>query len=325
MKSFIIKLLIFCLPVLIILLPLDVFLSENLKKSETFVLGEFQVWNDIYNRKINADVVIYGASRALYINPGIIEDSLNRSCYNLGINGLGFWHIYLRHRELLRYNRMPKYIIISIDDFSLVKDVNLFQKDQFLPYMLGNNNFRKYLKDVNSFSFFDYYIPLIRYYGRRNAIQKAIECSFAKENSIPLRKKGYMAWDLNWNNDFGKAQTELGYIEVKNDSTSISLFNDFLNECSLNKIKVIFINTPEYIDGQLFIKNRDEVINIYKNFSNKYDIVFFDYSNDEMCYHREYFFNAQHLNKTGAELFNRKLVRDLKNTNNRTGIYLSPE
>jgi hypothetical protein len=324
MKSFIIKLLIFCLPILIILLPLDLFLSKNLKKSETFVLGEYQVWNDIYNSSINDDVVIYGASRALYINPAIIEDSLNRTCYNLGINGLGFWYIYLRHRELLKYNKFPKYIIISIDDFSLVKDVNLFQKDQFLPYMLGNNNYRKYLCDVNSYSFFDYYIPLIRYYGRRNAIQEAIGCALEKDKSIPLRKKGYLAWDLDWNDDFGKAQAELGSIEINNDPTSIDIFNDFLYECSINKIKVIFINTPEYIDGQLFVKNRNEVINLYKNFSNKYDIVFIDYSNDEMCYHREYFFNAQHLNKTGAELFNRNLVRDLKNTNNRTGIYLAP-
>jgi hypothetical protein len=243
----------------------------------------------------------------------------------LGINGLAFWHIYLRHKELLKYNKTPKYIIVSIDDFSLIKSVNLFQRDQFLPYMFGNNNFRKYLRDVSSFSFFDYYVPLLRYYGRRNAIKEAIGCSFAKENPIPLRKKGYLTLDINWNNDFERAQTNLGLIEIRNDPTSIDLFNNFLYECSLNKIIVILINSPEYIEGQLFVKNRDEVIKIYKEFSKKYGIVFLDYSNDEMCFHKEYFFNAQHLNKTGAELFNRKLARDLKNTSSRTGIYLSPD
>lgn len=325
MKSFIYSFSIFSIPIIVALFALDLFLSGNLKKSNTFVLGEYQVWNDIYSGSIGDDIVIYGASRALYINPEIMEDSLNRSCYNLGINGLSFWHVYLRHSELIKYNKAPKFVILSIDDFGLVKNVNLFQKDQFLPYMLGNENIRKCLRDVNDFSFFDFYIPLVRYYGRRNAIQEAVKCFCTKDKPLPLRTKGFMTWDIEWNDDFEKAQTNLGQIVIKNDSTSIVLFDRFLYECRVNNIVVIFVNSPEYIEGQLFIKNRDEVIKLYQEFSNKYNIVFLDYSNDEMCYQREYFFNAQHLNKTGAELFNGKLVRDLKRTTERTGIYLSSE
>jgi hypothetical protein len=304
---------------------LDFFLSRNLRESGTFVTGEYTIWNDIYNRRINDEIVIYGASRAIYFNSEIIGDSLNRSCYNLGINGLAFWHIYLRHRELLKFNKTPKYIIISIDDFSLVKGKNLYQQDQFLPYMYGNANYRKYLRDVNSFSFFDYYIPLIRYYGRRKAIQQAIECSYSKKSAKIRVNKGFVAWDLDWNADFETAKSYMNGLEIKNDSTSISLFNDFLKECSMTKIKVIFVNSPEYIDGQSFIKNREDVIKLYHDFSIKYDLLFLDYSKDEMCLHKEYFFNAQHLNKTGADQFNKKLIRDLRNTSSKTGIYLTPD
>ena len=321
MKSLLIKLIIFSLPVLAFLLPLDLYLSANLKKSTTFVTGEYTVWNDIYGGKINADVLIYGASRALNINPEVIKDSLNRECYNMGINGLGFRHIYLRHVEFMKLNTPPKIIIVSIDIGSLAKGKNLFQQDQFLPYMLCNRSTHKYLRDVNSFSFFEYYFPLIRYCGRRNAIQEAVKCSLSANDTTILRKKGYMESDEGWNEDLKNAQAKYGTIRITNDPKSIELFDSLLAECKKKNISVILVNSPEYIDGQLFVENRDEIINIYKEFSRKYGLLFLDYSSDNICYDNKYFYNAQHLNKVGSAVFNLKLFADLRNAlNNNTGV-----
>lgn len=312
MKSLIIKLIFFFLPALALMFPIDLYLSSNLRKSTTFVTGEYSVWNDIYASKINADVFIYGASRALNLNPQIIKDSLDMDCYNLGLNGLGFWHIYLRHRELMKYNPAPKVIIFSIDIGSLVKGENLFQQDQFLPYMLGNKTMYKYLCDVNGFSFFDYYIPLIRYCGRRNAIQEAVKCSLGDDPQLLLRKKGYMESDEGWNEDFEKAHATYGTIRRISDPTSVALFDKLLAECMEKDIKVILVNSPEYIEGQLFVENRAEIINTYIEFARKYNLLFLDYSDDEMCFEKKYFYNAQHLNKFGSEIFNLKLIGDLK-------------
>lgn len=326
MKSYVVKLIKFALPVFLLSIMLDLFLSGNLSKSDTFVSGEFPIWNDIFRSRIEADVAIYGASRALYLNPEVIEDSLYRSCYNLGINGLGFRHVYLRHREYIKHNKAPKYIIFSIDDFGLMKGKNLFNEDQFLPYMFGNRCFRKHLSEVGSFSFWDFYIPSIRFYGRRDAIREAVKCFFGQEEFNPERKNGYIVHDINWTGDLEKALLNMGgSIEISNDPASLELFNDFLSECFEKHIQVIFVNTPEYIDGQLFVKNRDEVIKVYKAFAEKFKILFLDYSKDEICYQKEYFYNAQHLNRMGAEIFNRKLVSDLKNTNTIHGIYASPD
>jgi len=315
MKSFVIKSLVFLMPVFILLYPLDLYISKNLKESGTFVTGEFMIWNDIYNHKINQDILLYGASRAIYLNPSIFEDSLKTTCYNLGINGLSFPHIYLRHRELIKHNKWPKCIILSLDSFSLMKGVNLFNSDQFLPYMFGNENFRQYLKKVNRFTIFDYYVPLIRYYGRRRAIQEAVKCSLPSYINMPLRYRGYMVLEMDWTDDLSVAQDSLGQMQIINDHSSLALFDEFLKECKNQNTQVVFVNTPEYIEGQLFIKNRKEIIDTYTKFSEKYDILFLDYSNDKICYSREYFYNSQHLNNLGAELFNNKLVSDLKREN----------
>jgi tRNA A22 N-methylase len=51
---------------------------------------------------------------------------------------------------------------------------------------------------------------------------------------------------------------------------------------------------------------------LYARYSKKYNIPFLDYSDDEICYKKEYFYNASHLNKTGSDLFMQKFIRDLR-------------
>lgn len=314
MKSLLNKSLLFSLPILILALPLDKWISNNLKKSGDFNHGEFPVWNDIYKGNIKDELLIYGASRAIFLNPEVFYDSLGISSYNLGVNGLNLWHIYFRHRELMKYNEKPDYILVSLDDFSLVKEKNLFSSEQFLPYLLGNKNSRKYLKDVNDFTFFDHYFPMVRYFGRRSAIQEAVRCGILQNIQDPLRSNGYLTLDIDWTDEFSIVSESFEYYEVNNSQSSMDLFIDFLDECKEKDIRVILVYTPVHIEGQLFVRNRDEAIGIYKDFSRIYDILFIDYSDDELCYSKEYFYNTQHLNKKGSDIFNKKLVSDLKNS-----------
>jgi hypothetical protein len=48
------------------------------------------------------------------------------------------------------------------------------------------------------------------------------------------------------------------------------------------------------------------------HFSKKYDVPLLDHSNDAMSYKTIYFYNSEHLNKTGAQLFSKKLAGDLE-------------
>lgn len=312
MRSFFIKLGIFIGPLIFLSVPFDYFLSQNAKKSNS-CSGEYLVWNDIYSGRVNADVVIYGSSKAWVIfNPQIIEDSIKCTTYNLGIDGHNFWLEYLRHKELLKYNVKPNYIILSMDMFSLEKNQELYNLDQFLPYMLFDDDIYYYTSSYEGFSFVDYYFPLVRYIGKREAILNAAMYSLNIINSKPSRLKGYRGQESEWNDDFDNAKSKMNQYEVKIDSASEDLFNKFLYECSKNNIKVVMVYSPEYIEFQDFTKNRNEIMSLYKEYSKNYNIPFLDYSDDILCKQKQYFYNATHLNKTGAEIFTNKLVRDLK-------------
>jgi tagatose-1,6-bisphosphate aldolase len=80
-------------------------------------------------------------------------------------------------------------------------------------------------------------------------------------------------------------------------------------------VKVVFVYTPEYIEGQKFIQGRKELISLYSKYSKQYNIPFYDFSNDVICYKKDFFYNSNHLNKDGAELFTRKFVDTLIQSN----------
>jgi hypothetical protein len=321
MRKFIFKILLFILPLVVFILPLDYCISYFLSKSNQFP-GEFEVMNDIYNSKANCEVAIYGSSRAwVHIDPAIISDSLNLTAYNFGIDGHNFWLQYLRHLELLKHNNKPKKIILAVDLYSLQKRDDLYESDQFLPYMLWNKNIKKYTSSYKGYTKYDYDIPLIRYAGKFQALKGSIKMLLTGSSNKTYRNKGYLGMDLKWNSDFDTAKAKMESYEVKLHQQSIQLFESFIQECKREKIDLILVYTPEYIEGQNFVSNRKEIIQIYEDLSTKYSLTFYDYSTDEICLDKNLFYNASHLNKFGAELFTRKLAIEIKERENNISNY----
>ena len=316
MKKFLVTLFFFIAPIFLLSYFFDIYISKNLKKSNRFAEKEYPTWNAIYEGKVNSDLLIFGSSRAwIHIDPTMISDSLGISSYNLGLDGHNFWLQNLRYRELLKHNKRPKFIIFSLDYFTLKKNKDLYNSQQFLPYMLWNKEVKEATISYNGFSSIDYEIPLIRYYGNYDATVTAFKFSLGYLINPVTRVKGYKGRDEAWNSDFDNAKASMNTLKVKLDKPTIVLFDNFLKECKAKNIKLIFVYTPEYIEGQKYVSNRAQIMGLYKKYSKQYQIPFYDFSNDSISYQKKYFYNASHLNKVGSQLFTRKLIETLKNYN----------
>lgn len=313
MNKFILRIFWFILPILIIAYPLDLLISHNLKKQNDKE-GESEIWNDIYAGRASCDIAVYGSSRASsHINPKILEDSLQKSVYNFGIVAQFFDLQYARHSEFLKYNDKPKIIILSLDTFSLIKRTDLYMPEQFLPYMLFNERVRKQLSGYDEFSEADYYLPLARYAGKTQSLNRTLRNVFKSEEDAHKRKyKGYYGITSEWNDELDR----INHIREKHkmflDPTVVALFERFINECKNSGIDLVFVYTPEYIENRQYIGNRDEIMEIYRQFSIKYDLLFLDYSNDELCFRKENFFDSVHLTGKSVDIFTAKLAADLK-------------
>jgi hypothetical protein len=290
----------------------DYGISCFLKQSNKSV-GEYEVWNDIYNGNANCDLAVYGSSRAWrHINPKIISDTLNLTVYNFGIDGHNFWLQYLRHLEYLEHNQKPKTIILAIDVFSFQKREDLYNQNQFLPYMLWNKNIENFTSSYNGFRLIDYYIPLIRYYGKKSALNVIENELLRDENSERTRDLGFKGQDKEWTDDFQKAKRKIKTYTSDLDPDSILLFERFIAECKEKNIDLILVYTPEYIEGQEFIENRGEIVKQFQDYAIKSNLIYLDYSAHDISFDKSYFYNATHLNKNGANLFTQKLASDIK-------------
>lgn len=312
MKKFVFKIFYFFFPVIILSYPIDYVISFYLSKSNQ-APGEFEVMDDIYNSKANCDIAIYGSSKAwVHIDPKIMSDSLNCKVYNFGNDGHTFDLQYLRHLEFLKHNIKPKTIILSVDIFSFHDPLGLYEAGQYLPYMLWNFDIMKYTSFYNYYNRLEYIIPLVRYLGKTNELKTVSEYMV---NGVPTEKyrhNGYLGRDLKWNDDFDKVKAKKKSHIIKLDQEKLNLFNSFIKECKEMKINLILLYTPEYIEGQKFVSNRKELIELYKKIAKEYHLKFYDYSSDEICFDKKLFYNAGHMNKRGAEIFTSKFAHVLK-------------
>jgi hypothetical protein len=311
MKKFTIHFLIFCIPIIVGLFILDGIISNILKSSNTFAVKEYPVWNDIYSGKINADVLIYGNSRAWqHISPKILKRKMPLKFYNLGIDGQNFDLQSFRAREYLKYNKKPKVIIQEVDEFTFEKHKNLYNKDQFLPYMLWNSDIQNQIMKYNGFHFLDFKIPLLRYYGNNEAINIIYELFKRKEKNPRTRINGFQGLVYNSSLDCEKLKEIRNVVRI--DTVLVAKFNYFLKNCKKNNIKVILVYSPEFIEGQKCVNNRKEILNLFAKFSLKYNLSFYDYSNDKISYNENLFYNAMHMNRKGAKIFSSKFASQIK-------------
>jgi len=132
------------------------------------------------------------------------------------------------------------------------------------------------------------------------------------ESNFAERVRGYKGYDIPWNKDFDEAKKTMKNYVIQVDTPTLVLFDNYLKECDDKNISVILVYPPVYKEGQKFITNRDEIINYYKYYSKKNNILFLDFSNDPISYKKQYFYNSVHLNKKGSELFTNELINRIK-------------
>jgi|WetSurMetagenome_2_1015567.scaffolds.fasta_scaffold00486_20 hypothetical protein len=312
MKKILIKLAIFFLPVALLAYGLDLMISSTLVRSNDYADGELPVWNALYNGKVNADIIIFGASNALRgLDTEVFEKRTGASTYSLAVNGLNFRIQYLRFRLLLAHNKKPKLIINAVSAATFEKTPELYNPDQFLPFLLYNKSLENVLKEYSDFKKADYNIPLIRYFGKKEAFIHILQLLINPSSNRARRINGYMPNDQEWTSDLEKAKAVAPTREFVLDNSLVTLFNKYVAECKDQNIGLVFVNMPEYIEGQSYVANRDVMLApIYKS-SSENQISFFNYLKDSISCDKKYFFNTGHLNKYGAEVFTNRLIDDM--------------
>lgn len=302
MKKFILHIIFVVSSSLVFLVFFDCIVSFQLRKSDNVIRNI--VWKEIFTEKLESDVVIMGNSRAMVqYNPIILDTMLNINSYNLGFDGRSINSQILRYNTYQRLNVKPKLIIQNIDFATIAKD-NAYCREQFFPYFF-DKTFRKEVVELEGLTWADEHIPGFRYGGYFHKILSWLGL-IEQENSTLT--KGYFGNNLKWDGSNISKKTEINY---QKDSLSLSAFDNYLAKAYSENIRLIFVYAPIYIRATEMTKDLEGMFQMYDSIAQKYNIPILNYTYDSISYDTAYFYNATHLNKTGAELFTKKLARDI--------------
>lgn len=309
MKRFLIKTTIFCAIIYAMAWGLDYTISRGLYKMDDY---RFIFWREMLNGDINADVVILGNSRALsHFEPWTIDSICGLSVYNLGIGG------YPINVELMKYhcyrlhNSQPRYIIHQVDyaTMRMLSAPHQHQSEQFLP-LIYEQDIRLDLSRVG-YTWKDLYLPLYRYWGYQQVIKNGLLEQLGIKHYVeqPTRL-GHHYERGAWN---GTELARMDTIVATMDTAAMRLFEQYMQACYNDSIRVILVNSPTYIGATNKTKGLEQVNSYFDSIASVYNTVYWNYNeNYDLCNDTANFCVSVHMNPVATHRFSVDFARDLK-------------
>lgn len=276
--------------------------------------GQNAQWTDLYNSRINADVLFMGSSRTqVMVSPAIMDTLLDMDTYNLGFNGWTFDMQYFRFRQFLKYNKKkPKYIVQNVDIGIFSSRPELYSSEQFLPYLNNKEFVEQTGRYIGNFTFPQIYFPMFKYNNKIDYIKEGYH-SYMGHGSATTMYKGYTEMDIPWDPSIYERTIKNGVVSARDVLPELmTMMDEYIALCKKNNIKLVFEYAPIYNGTYRLMEKKDSVKNLIVQLAARNDIPFFDYTNDSISYDTKYFYNSMHLNKTGAQVFDLKLGMALK-------------
>lgn len=304
MKKFLYKIFVFTFLITLCAYGLDCFMSYRLRTNENRI---YAAWNQVYNDTTDYNLVINGSSRAwTQYSPLILDTTLGVNSFNLGIDGSAINRQIIKYRKYRDLHGAPTYLIQNID-LGTMDYTYGYEREQFFPYFFYDRALIEDFDQYEKFSFLEKYCPCYRYLGYKEVLLEALFHDNTGHHFEYLTK-GYLGREDNWD---GFTLAKLDSIVCSCDTNAINLFVEFLNQVRMQGTRVLFVYAPVYHVAREKMTNESHMFDMYDSIASMLDIPILDYNDITMCYDTTYFYNATHLNKTGAELFTTKLAHDI--------------
>ena len=252
----------------------------------------------------NADVLIFGSSRALHhYNPQIISDSLSLSCVNCGVEGMGIpmfygWWKIIKKRykpKMIVYEITPKYDIYSGEDnHKYLRDLKECYDESGISEIFDQIDKKEGYK-------------MMSYMYRYNSIFLQIMGDYIRP-MISVGENGFTPIK----GEFDPMQTQLAKenninISSDIDSIKIAFFESFIKDVKYEGVELLFVLSPVWYNQTL--GDIDWLSEICK----KNEIPLYDFSSNMKYIHKNvYFKDGVHLNSKGADEFTRDFVKVIK-------------
>jgi len=258
----------------------------------------------LINGKINKEIVILGSSRgARNIIASEIEKKTGHTAYNLAYPGSDIEFHEFTVRTLLKYNKPPKVILLSVDyPMAFLTDSILnFRLDRLYPLVKYD-----YIND-----------ELVARDEKNKIMSNLFALSRMNKTNFDIRQKHFTALDTLYpdgsmpisfqkdNEDWTPSTTFVKYDSQKELKVKRDCFLKIIAMCQQQKIRLILIQPPLFDPMDSAFRERLEQLTQNR-------VAFFDYNHQNPQYkNKDYFYDRTHLNRKGATIFTDEIAHYL--------------
>lgn len=246
------------------------------------------------------DVLIFGSSRAHYhYSPQIVTDSLGMTCFNCGENAMGIVHFYAWWKIISqRYH--PQLLIYEVTPEMDIRTGSNYEYLWRLRNHYENEDVRAVFEKVEPKEKWKMVSRMYRYNSTFTEIAADIIHPMKEQGS-----NGFVAVNRTVKPKYAIKRPKYDGKTIIPDTLKMGFFEKMIKE--MGPTQLILVASP-YLTGI----NRTAFDPI-REMSQKYGVPFLDYSNDSSYLRKtEYFYDSNHLNATGAEIFTRNLVGEIR-------------
>lgn len=269
-------------------------------------------YNEAFHPKVNADVIILGASSATHgINPKYLETN-HLKVFNFSLNGAGpsfylKWYRKIFHPQY----RKPLCVIYAVQwgmfDGNLL-DRRFEQDSKYFP----SEFFYRELLDLKGFCDFEMVKALILnrialFRGRKQLVERLFK-NTQKLFILSKYYNGFIPYERR-----GRLDKKKG-IKPENNDAQIRDFEALLDEFEKNNIEVIFVQVPGYLPAR-YTSTIEESMQLINMIAEKRKIPFLDYETKKVTNINtdpSLFSDGVHLNGKGSDAFSNLLKGDLE-------------
>ena len=292
----------FCVKFLILFLivfVLDFFIGSGLRYLYFKQHNGFQFRTTYSLEKTNADILIFGSSRANHhYDTKMLENRLKMSCYNVGRDGTGiFYHTAILKGILKRYT--PKIIILDLRRWEFEKEnLNYERIALLLPYYKSHPEMQPI---VELKSKYEKYKLLSGIYPFNSSMFSILVGNLKRNGATEI--KGYLP--INGTMKVLPTEKKKEINQGTIDTTQVATYETFIKDCVKAGVELHIFCSP-YFSGT---EEQDLSIELEKKIAEKHNIQYHDYSYDTAFFNKPLLFaDNSHLNQEGAQLFTNIII-----------------
>jgi hypothetical protein len=269
-------------------------------------------YDEVFHPKVNADVIILGASSATHgINPKYLETD-RLKVYNFSLNGAGPSFYLKWYRKIFQpHYRKPLCVIYAVQwgmfDNNLLQR-RLEQDSKYFPSEFFNREFSDQEGVHNLKTYETLLLNRIALFRERKHLAERLFKKTQKVFILPRYYHGFIPYERRGRLDNKKD------IKPKNNDAQIRDFEALLDEFEKNNIAVIFVQVPGYLPAR-YASNIEEGMQLINQIAEKRKIPFLDYETKRVTNINSdpsMFSDWVHLNEKGSDAFSKLLQSDLK-------------